>query len=108
MSNQKYTEEFRKEAVKMALESDQTNAQIAENLGVKYKTFMNWIHKSMTEPEEASKTIDYKSRYQELVDEVTKLKKDLKQTTIEREILKKRPRTLRAKIRKVRIYPKPQ
>jgi len=89
MANQKYTEEFKKEAVKMALESGETNAQIADNIGVKYKTLWNWIQKSMIKPDTSNQSIDYKSRYQELVDEVTKLKKDLKQTTIEREILKK-------------------
>ena len=89
MSNQKYTAEFKKEAVKMALESKETNAQIAENIGVKYKTLWNWIHNSMMKPDASNKSIDYKSRYQELVSEVDKLKKDLKQTTLEREILKK-------------------
>ena len=89
MAKQKYTEEFKKEAVKMALESGETNAQIADNIGVKYKTLWNWIQKSMIKPDTSNQSIDYKSRYQELVDEVTKLKKDLKQTTIEREILKK-------------------
>jgi len=89
MAKQKYTEEFKKDAVKMALESGETNAQIADNIGVKYKTLWNWIQKSMIKPDTSNQSIDYKSRYQELVDEVTKLKKDLKQTTIEREILKK-------------------
>ena len=43
----------------------------------------------MIKPETSNKSIDYKSRYQELINEVDKLKKDLKQTTLEREILKK-------------------
>jgi transposase-like protein len=70
MANQKYTEEFKKEAVKMALESGETNAQIADNIGVKYKTLWNWIQKSMIKPDTSNQSIDYKSRYQELVDEV--------------------------------------
>ena len=77
MANQKYTDEFKKEAVKMVLESNETNAQIAENLGVKYKTLWNWIKRSMIKPETSNKSIDYKSRYQELISEVDKLKKDL-------------------------------
>lgn len=36
-----------------------------------------------------SNSIDYKSRYQELIDENQKLKKSLKQAEQEREILKK-------------------
>ena len=70
MAKQKYTEEFKKEAVKMALESGETNAQIADNIGVKYKTLWNWIQKSMIKPDTSNQSIDYKSRYQELVDEV--------------------------------------
>lgn len=90
MANQRYTEEFKKEAVKLALETDKTNQQLADNLGVKYKTLMNWIHKSMQDKTpENNKGVDYKSRYQELVDTNTKLQKELKQAQLERDILKK-------------------
>jgi transposase-like protein len=83
MAKQKYTEEFKKEDFKMALESGETNDQIADNIGVKYKTPWNWIQKSMIKLDTSNQSIDYKSIYQELVDEVTKLKKDLKQTSID-------------------------
>jgi len=58
MAKQKYTEEFKKEAVKMALESGETNAQIAENIGVKYKTLWNWIQKSMIKPDTSNQSIN--------------------------------------------------
>jgi transposase len=90
----------------MALESDETNIKIADNLGVNYKTLTNWIYQSMKKPTADEKSIDYKSRYQELVDENNKLKKNLKLAQQERDILKKPPHTLRAKIRKVCIYSK--
>ena len=89
MSNNKYTNEFRKEAVKLALESDESNKKIADNLGIKYKTLLNWITQSMKVIDKTDKPVDYKSRYQELVSENSQLKKDLKQTKLEREILKK-------------------
>ena len=65
--NAKYTEEFKREAVKMALESPESNVKIAGNLGVKYKTMMNWINKNMSQPPKDVKPVDYKSRYQSLV-----------------------------------------
>ena len=90
MANNKYTDEFKKEAVKLSLETDKTNQQLADSLSVKYKTLMNWIHKSMQDKSpESNKAVDYKSRYQELIDKNTKLQKELKQAQLERDILKK-------------------
>lgn len=89
MPNQKYTKEFRKEAVKLALESDEPKQKIADNLGVKYKTLLTWITISMKVIDETDKPVDFKSRYQELVSENAQLKTELKQTKLEREILKK-------------------
>jgi len=87
--NQKYTKEFRKEAVKLALESDEPKQKIADNLGVKYKTLLTWITQSMKVKDEPNNPVDFKSRYQEMVSENAQLKKELKQTKLEREILKK-------------------
>ena len=103
MPNQKYTKEFRKEAVKLALESDEPKQQIADNLGVKYKTFLTWITQSMKVKDEPNKPVDFKSRHQEMVSENAQLKKELKQTKLEREILKRRQRTLQKKSCKVRV-----
>ena len=89
MPNQKYTKEFRKEAVKLALESDEPKQKIADNLGVKYKTLLTWITLSMKVIDKPDKPVDFKSRYQELVSENAQLKTELKQTKLEREILKK-------------------
>ena len=89
MATVNYTEEFKKEAVKLLLESDLPKAKLALNLGVKYSTLMTWYYKSMQKSPAKSNSIDYKSRYQELIDENQKLKKSLKQAEQEREILKK-------------------
>lgn len=89
MQQTSYTKEFKREAVKLALESDQSKLQIATNLGVKYSTLMSWLYKSMKKTPKNESHTTHKSRYQELLDENQKLKKELKQAQLEREILKK-------------------
>ncbi|MCF6778021.1 transposase [Thiotrichales bacterium 19X7-9] len=92
MTLKQYTEEFKKEAVKLLLESDQPKPKIASNLGVKYSTLMTWYYKSMKKkstPRTPTISVDYKSRYQDLIDENQKLKNSLKQAEQERDILKK-------------------
>ena len=58
------------------------------NLHVKYKTLSSWISKAMSQPPKDAK-IDYQSHYQQLLTENNELKKKLKKTEVEREILKK-------------------
>ncbi|WP_212789629.1 transposase [Francisella halioticida] len=99
----KYTKEFKDEAVKLCLQPDANRREIADNLGVKYKTICSWISKAMSNPQKEIK-IDYKMQYQQLSFENTDLKKKLKQAETEREILKKAQRTLQSKICKVRLY----
>ncbi|ASG68278.1 transposase [Francisella halioticida] len=84
----RYTKEFKDEAVKLCLQPDAKRREIADNLGVKYKTICSWISKAMSNPQKEIK-IDYKTQYQQLSFENTDLKKKLKQAETEREILKK-------------------
>ncbi|BCD90147.1 transposase [Francisella halioticida] len=84
----RYTKEFKDEAVKLCLQPDANRREIADNLGVKYKTICSWIYKAMSNPQKEIK-IDYKTQYQQLSFENTDLKKKLKQAETEREILKK-------------------
>ncbi|ASG67122.1 hypothetical protein CDV26_00850 [Francisella halioticida] len=84
----RYTKEFKDEAVKLCLQPDANRGEIADNLGVKYKTICSWISKAMSNPQKEIK-IDYKTQYQQLSFENTDLKKKLKQAETEREILKK-------------------
>ena len=88
MRYQKYTQEFKDEAIKLCLQAGANRQEIADNLGVKYKTICNWISKAMSNPPKDIK-IDYKTQYQKLSSENVDLRKKLKQTEIEREILKK-------------------
>ncbi|WP_157671529.1 transposase [Francisella halioticida] len=84
----RYTKEFKDEAVKLCLQPDANRREIADNLGVKYKTICSWISKAMSNPQKEIK-IDYKTQYQQLSFENTDLKKKLKQAETERKILKK-------------------
>ncbi|BCD92244.1 transposase [Francisella halioticida] len=84
----RYTKEFKDEAVKLCLQPDANRREIADNLGVKYKTICSWISKAMSNSQKEIK-IDYKTQYQQLSFENTDLKKKLKQAETEREILKK-------------------
>ncbi len=46
----KYDASFKQEAINLALSSDQTYRQTANDLGIKYKTLCNWIQQTMNKP----------------------------------------------------------
>ncbi len=50
MVYQRYTKEFKDEAVKLCLQPDANRREIADNLGIKYKTLSTWISKAMLTP----------------------------------------------------------
>ncbi len=77
--NRIYDPEFKKEAIKLARNSSKPKSHIAEDLGISSSTLFTWISKSQ---------IDNKG---EIVtdNEVTFLRKKLKETELERDILKK-------------------
>ena len=88
MSNNKkaaYRAEFKESAIKLALESGNSIAKTARELGVDEKTMYNWIRlysKSKGEIQ-PSKEMNHS------IDEIKRLKKELAQVTQERDILKK-------------------
>ena len=75
MSYQRYTKEFKEEAVKLCLQPDANRRKIADNLGVKYNTICHWISKAMSNSPKEVK-IDYKTQYQQLSSENADLKKN--------------------------------
>jgi transposase len=78
-----YPEEFKKSAVKLALESDQSIVQTARDLGINKSTLYTWIGKSQNvRPQKSSKELDP-------YEEIKRLKKENKLLKEEREILKK-------------------
>ena len=81
-----YTEEFKNEAINMAINNDLTVSEIAQNLGANYKTLYNWVKNAIPQ---ASSTQAGKDRLKALEAEIKSLKRELNRTRYEREILKK-------------------
>ncbi len=85
-----YTSEFRQEAVKMALNSEDSTATTAKNLGIKQNTLYNWISRAMKDKTATKKSTSKNSKtYQELEINNRELQKMLKKAEMERDILKK-------------------
>jgi transposase len=84
--SQIYTPEFRESSVKLALDSNQSIKQTADDLGIKPSTLHTWIGK-YTRP---AKGNNKKQRTDEhLYDELKSLKKELAHVKQERDLLKK-------------------
>lgn len=78
-----YPSEFKESSVKLALESKDSIAQTANNLGIKTSTLHTWISK-YSKPKEPNMRTD-----EHIYDEVKKLKKELAKVMEERDLLKK-------------------
>ena len=99
MGNQKFTAEFREEAVRQVLDRGYSVKEVSENLGVSTHSLYKWLKDVRPRPEQR--------RDEELLEckrEVLKLRAALRRTQVERDILKKRPRTSRATPSEVRVY----
>ncbi len=84
MGNQKYTAEFREEAVRQVLDRRYSVKEVAENLGVSTHSLYKWLRAVKPNPETR--------RDEELLEakrEVLKLRAQLRRTEEERDILKK-------------------
>jgi len=84
-----YPSEFRREAVKLAMTSEDSIASTARGLGLNPKKLYRWVNTAMNEKTNSQSSQKPNYRYQELEKENKKLKKDLKKTQQERDILKK-------------------
>lgn len=78
-----YTEEYRRESADYALSSEKSNRQIAEELGVNYKTFYRWVTKRKQELDGGSAVIVARAS------EEKELKRRIKELEMENEFLKK-------------------
>ena len=85
----KYSQQFKDEAVALALESDCPYSQIAQDLDVNYQTFGNWIRAAMSTSKPTSKKKTIKKDYQTLERENHAMKKELDLRKKEIAILKK-------------------
>jgi len=82
MSGKRYTEEFKRETVKQILEQSYTVSSVAQRLGVSTNSIYTWRKKYGSNAEEFS------IKAKEL-EEIKRLKSELKRVTQERDILKK-------------------
>ena len=84
MGNQKFTAEFREEAVRQVLDRGYSVEEVSENLGVSTHSLYEWLKDVRPRPEQR--------RDEELLEskrEVLKLRAALRRTQEERDILKK-------------------
>jgi len=84
MGNQKFTAEFREEAVRQVLDRGYPVKEVAANLGVSTHSLYKWL-KSVKPRPEVKKDVELL----EAKREVLKLKAALRRTEEERDILKK-------------------
>ena len=87
MNNQRYTPEFKDEAVRQVLERGYSVAEVAQRLGVSVQSLHKWV--KAVKPDRADE------QAQELSDakrEILKLRADLRRAEEERDILKKAAR----------------
>lgn len=79
-----YSADFRESAVKLAIDSDQSIAETARDLGVNENTLYTWIKKYSRPTEDGSSRSD-----EHLYEELKRLKKENCRLKEERDLLKK-------------------
>ena len=79
--SQRFTEEFKIQAVKQVTDQGYSVASVSERLGVTSSSLYNWIKAYGPESEEHRQS-------QEQSDRIKQLEKELKRVTMERDILK--------------------
>lgn len=99
MSNQRFTPEFKEEAVRQITERGHSVADVAERLGVSSHSLYSWL--------KAVKPGKNEQQAQELIDakkEILTLRGQLRRTEEERDILKKAARYFAENQSKVPLY----
>ena len=89
-TGKRYTKEFKESAIQLALNSDKSGLQVAEELGMSEKTLYAWLKQYRKEHNLESSTSSKPSLSKEsLEEENRRLRRELARVTKEREILKK-------------------
>ncbi len=93
----RYTDEFRRDAVRMATTRGLTRPQLSADLGVGVSTLNKWVQQHQHD--------DLMSGPHEDVEkENTRLRKEVRLLREEREVLKRRQSSLQAKVGEVRLH----
>ena len=80
-----YTQEYKTEAIKMALTSDKPTCEIAKDIGVSYSALHRWIAQAQIDSSNNPSGALTTDERQEL----TRLRRELRQVKMERDFLKK-------------------
>jgi transposase len=86
MERRTYSKEFKREAVQLSYDSDGTIAQVAENLGIRPELLYRWRREQLQEGDDAFRGKGMSKASEE---EVRRLRRELDQVRMERDILKK-------------------
>jgi transposase len=86
MERRKFTKEFKQEAVQLSYDSDRSIVEIAQNLGISPRLLYRWRSEQRQEGEDA---FPGKGRTKPSEEEVRRLRRELEQVRMERDILKK-------------------
>ena len=84
MSNKRYTEEFKAEAVKQVLDRGFSVAEVAERLGIHKHSLYEWVRQAKTGESVKPAAVEGSDAA-----ELRRLRAELKRVTEERDILKK-------------------
>ena len=87
MSNQRYSPEFKEEAVRQVVDRGYSIADVAQNLGVSQHSLYKWV--KAVSPDKSQQK---ENELLEAKKEILKLRSQLKRTEEERDILKKAAR----------------
>ncbi len=80
----RYTQEYKGEAVRLALDSDRPLAEVAKSLGINESTLGNWVTKAKKDSESDEKPLSLSERA-----ELIELRKKYAQAQIDNAFLKK-------------------
>src|SRR6266511_3856087 len=97
-TRRKFTPEYKAEAVQFVISSGQPIAEVARNLGIVEGTLGNWVAKARENGEVSEPELSISERA-----ELQRLRKELQQVKMERDFLKKRRPSSRARVSKVRV-----
>lgn len=84
MARRTYSREFKVEAVRLVTEQDMSRKQVARDLGIDAGTLRDWIHQFTDDPDKA-----FPGKGNPRDEEVHRLRRELEQVRMERDILKK-------------------
>lgn len=86
MQRRRFTAEFKREAVKLAMRSGTSRAQVAQELGLNAAMLSKWVREAGSGKWDMTPGKGLKTEQQT---EVDRLRRELKRVTTERDILKK-------------------